>query len=264
MTRMTWDGFGTHTFEAGVDRGVLFTPAGEKSLGVPWSGLIAISDDTEESSSPFFLDGKKYLDVNVAGDFRGSLRSFGYPDEFEPFSGLGAVGGGLFADDQPPKQFHLSYRTKLGNDAGGINLGYKVHIIWNLVATPQAIMHQSIGDTPNLVEFAWDLVATPTYMFGFAPTAHLTLDSTKLDPTLLTFFENALYGTAGTASSIPSLQDFITRAGLGVVVDNGDGTWTATVPDSQVNMISGTQFEITTPYSIDVNDDVQLFETTDF
>jgi len=45
MTRLAWDTTGDRTFEAGVDRGVLFIPdeTGAYTFGVAWNGLTSVT-----------------------------------------------------------------------------------------------------------------------------------------------------------------------------------------------------------------------------
>lgn len=244
MTRITWDETSERRFEVGVDRGVLYEGPGSNQQGFAWPGLRSVDELTEEGSTPYFIDGVKYLDIETLGDFQATIRAFTYPPVLDAYIGVSNQGNGLFIDDQTPQPFHFSYRTRVGNDVDGVEHGYKIHIIWNALLVPQAVVHNTLGADPELVEFAWDLVATPTPVTGFKPTAHLVLDSTQLDPALLSVFENALYGTEVSEAYLPSLEEFATAAGIGFVVYNGDDTWTITAPDANITMISATQFEI--------------------
>lgn len=238
MTRLQWDNVGERFFEVGVDRCVLYIPEGEYGVGYPWSGVTAITESADEASTPYFLDGVKYMDVETFGEFKGMLKAFTYPDQFEQFVGIAEEAGLLF-DDQPHKVFHLSYRTKIGNDVDGVNHGYKIHILWNVTAVPDTVNHQTINDTTEPVEFSWSLLAQPQPLVGARPTAHVILDSTELAPGLLSYFEDMLYGTETDNAFVRSLQDLIDMLTL-TIVDNGDGTWTiTTTSDDDVTLVDG-------------------------
>lgn len=244
MTALEWDNVGERFFETGVDRCVLYIPNGENSPGVAWSGVTGIEESPGGSSTPYFLDGVKYLDAEVFGQFSGSIRAFTYPDEFEQFIGIDTDGGGLLFDDQPHKYFHLSYRTKIGNDVDGVDHGYKIHILWNVLATPDAVTHETLGASTEPVEFSWSIVAQPPLLVGARPTAHLILDSTDLPAGFLSQIEDMLYGTSTTDAYLTSLQDLLDQLALSIV-DNGDGTWTIiTLSDDDITWVSPTQFEI--------------------
>ena len=79
MTRLQWDNVGERFFEVGVDRCVLYIPEGEYGVGYPWSGVTAITESADEASTPYFLDGVKYMDVETFGEFKGMLKAFTYP-----------------------------------------------------------------------------------------------------------------------------------------------------------------------------------------
>ena len=241
MTRITWDDIGERRFEVGLDRGVLYT--GDPALGAAWSGLIAVEDNTQDGSEPYFIDGVKYLDVEAIGDYQATIRAFTYPSTLDAYTGVISRGNGLYADDQPCQPVGLSYRTKLGNDVDGQEVGYKLHLIWNALLIPQTTTHNTLGADVEVVEFAWDVVATPENAGGFKPTAHLVLDSTEFDPDILAIFEDTLYGTEFSIGYLPSLEEFATLVAIGFVIDNADGTWTIIAPDENITE-SGGEFEI--------------------
>src|SRR4051812_2134295 len=103
MTKLLWDKVGERLYEAGVDRGVLYLADGS---GVVWNGLVSIEEDMgEDSSEPRYLDGVKYTDSPLIGDYSATLNAFTYPDEFSDFEGLVDLGNGLLVDDQTPMPF---------------------------------------------------------------------------------------------------------------------------------------------------------------
>lgn len=243
MTRMTWDNVGERFFETGIDRGVLYIPNVDDSVGVAWSGITGMDESVGETNTPYFIDGVKYIDSVGGAHFKGTLKALTYPDEFEQFIGYGAESG-LIIDDQPSKPFHLSYRTKIGNDVDGEDHGYQIHIFWNLLATPSNVTHETISDTLEPVEFSWEVVAQQDALVGYKPTAHLILDSTELAPGLLSYFEDMLYGTSTTDPYLRGLQDLLDFLALSII-DNGDGTWTiTTLSDDDITLTDDGEFTI--------------------
>jgi len=191
MAKMVWDQLGGRFYEAGVDHGVLYLT---DNSGVPWNGLTAVDEKLSDDSKPYYLDGVKYLDAEILGDFSVTLKAVMYPDEFEQFDGVGVFGNGLYVHDQRSKCFGLSYRTRIGNDVTGVDLGYKIHILYNLTAVSDTKGHASHSATPALSTFSWTLIGKPESTPGYRPTMYVVLDSTEMHPALLAKLEAVLYG----------------------------------------------------------------------
>lgn len=246
MTALAWDKTGERIYQIGIDRGVLYLHDGTVA---PWNGLIGI----EESSSPelkaFYLDGVKYLQNLTPGEFLGKLKAYTYPDEFDRVNGIANPAPGLSYYEQPSESFDLSYRTRVGNDLQGIEHGYKIHILYNLFAVPESSGFETLQDSAvQPVEFGWSLTGTPPKLDGFRPTVHISMDSTKTPPEIWKMLEDTLYGTATTEPSLPPIHDVAEIFGyLGslIIIDNGDGTWTAVdESDGYITMIDPTHFQI--------------------
>lgn len=245
MTVLTWDSPGERFFQAGVDRGVLYIPGGD---AVAWSGLTAVDETVDDGSAPYHVDGVKYLDRELLGDFSATIKAFTYPDEFEPFNGMGDMGNGLLAGDQKPKSFSMCYRTRVGNDTEGTDHGYLIHILYNCIALPNAKSFATLDDNVTPVEFVWDIKAVPASAEGYRPTAHLIFNSNELYPPVLATLEDVLYGTDDDDAFLPPLESIISVAialGMITITDNGDGTWTADGPSDFITMLDATSFQIT-------------------
>lgn len=246
MTVLAWDQTGERVYQTGIDHGVLYLQDGTV---VPWNGLIDIEESTNPELKSFYLEGIKFLDTLIPGDFLGKLKAFTYPDEFDSVNGIGSVAPGMNIYDQPSKSFNLSYRTKIGNDLVGPEFGYKIHILYNILANPDAYSFETANDSGvQPIQFGWSLTGTPPKMKKFRPTVHISIDSRETPPDILQLLEAQLYGTATTNPSLPSIQDvaeFFGYLGALLIVDHGDGTWSAIdESDAYVSMINSTTFQI--------------------
>lgn len=242
MTRLAWDKSGERIYQTGVDRGVLYVPDDDNTTyrGVPWNGLTAIDQEEEGlSQTPLYFDGEIYQIARALGDFQASMKAYTYPEEFEQFEGTAQVSPGLFAYNQPVrKQFGLSYRTKIGNDIQGLDLGYKIHLCYKLSAIPDTRSFGTMDQQNSPSLFGWTIQGVPMPLSGHRPTAHLVLDTRYMDPLLVEYLERVLYGDEANDPRLPSpeeIKDLITNWSLITIIDNGDGTWTAVGPDANVH-----------------------------
>ena len=246
MTTITWDQMGTRFYENGVSRGVLY---GSDGFGVAWNGLTSVEEKNTDSIDPLYYDGFRYGDLVALGDFEGVLKAFTYPDEFLEHQGILESDSGVYMTSQPKTRFGLSWRTEINNDLGQ-SIGYKIHILYNLLAIPADKEYQTLSLDNEPIEFEWDLSAIPEEVDGFRPTAYLVIDSRKLDPFLLEDIEGLLYGTETDPPQLPNLNGliiFINAWGRFIVTNNGDGSWSATSPlEGVIEMISPEIFAITT------------------
>lgn len=246
MTALVWDQAGDRRYETGSDRGVLYVPGGD---AVPWNGLVSVQEKPEGGTiTSYHFDGQKYLDVVSNQDYRATLEAFTYPDEFEQFDGAIAIEEGVYATYQPRSTFGLSYRTKVGNDLNG-DLGYKLHLVYNAIASPSPKQFVTMAQAIRPVNFMWDIVAVPEVVPGHKPTAHLVIDTSKItDPNIIAEIEIMLYGSPLTAAYLPTpteIVDLLSSWPGITITDNGDGTWTATGPSALITMLDLTEFQIT-------------------
>lgn len=213
MSRIEWNKAGERLFEAGVDRTVLFPPAG---YAVPWNGVVSVNENTSGGDlESLYFDGIKYLDVIAGEDFQASLEAYSAPAEFNACDGVKLLSPGLFATQQPRKTFGLSYRTLLGNDLKGTAYGYKLHIVYNCTAAPAPRNAKTLSDKPAPETRNWDIFTVPPPASTFRPTAHLVVDSTLVDPYLMENLETLLYGRDATAElpavvgHLPTVQEIV-------------------------------------------------------
>lgn len=244
MSRLTWDAEGQRGYQLGISHGVLYLKDGRVAV---WNGLTQIEESSDAERTSYYLDGVKYLENLAPGDFSAKLKALTYPDEFDEVTGIAQAASGLSYYEQPPQSFNLSYQTRIGNDQSQ-NVGYKIHLLYNLLASPDEIAFASSSDEIAPVEFGWTLSGTPPRISGFRPTVHVAIDSTKTDSGVVEVIENILYGTETTSPrflSIGELRSLFDTVGVLTIIDNGDGTWTAIdVSDVYITMDSPTQFTI--------------------
>jgi hypothetical protein len=102
------------------------------------------------------------------------------------------------------------YRTRKGNDALGIDYGYKLHLLYGALAAPSEKAYGTINDTPDALTFSWGFSTTAVPVTGAKPTSLITIDSTKVQAGALATLEAALYGDADTGASLPLPDEVVT------------------------------------------------------
>lgn len=202
---LSWDILDERIYETGLDHGVLYL---SNNRGVAWNGLTAIEESlSDESSEPLYLDGVKYLDVVVMGDYSATLSAILYPDEFLEYEGYGTIGSGIYADDQVVKMFGLSYRTLIGSAVEEAGEHYKLHLVYNLTASPENVGNQTSMPGESPVEFGWQISGVPMVLTGYRPTAHIILDSRYIHDLALREIEDILYGSSMSDARLPSIEE---------------------------------------------------------
>lgn len=242
--RISWDETLDKVYESGLDRGVFYD---QNRRGVPWNGLVSVNESKKASVSSVYFDGDKVNDAYASGASSATLKAYTYPDEFLPYNGVLESGDtGLFLFDQPPAgRFHLSYRTTKTRGDG--SNGYLIHIWYNLTAVMKDVDRSTLTSSGDAIAFEWEISSIPMRSGSFAPTGHVVLDSTKMNPYLLDDLENFLYGSDTdecVLPDLPTLNAYINRWRRMIITDNGDGTWTADAHFDTDIVITGDTFTI--------------------
>lgn len=244
MTPLVWDEVGERIYQTGVDRGVLYLHDGRVAV---WNGLTSVEETASSELKSYHLDGVKYLEVLSPGDFLAKLKAITYPEEFDSVNGIVDVSPGLSYYDQPAKSFDLSYRTTIGNDLDS-DAGYKIHILYNILANPSSVTFNTLKDTVEPVEFEWSLSGTPEKVSRQRPTAHISIDSRETPSDILKILEATLYGTETSAPGLPSIleiSEIFGYRGALIIIDHGDGAWSAVdESDTFITILDGTTFQI--------------------
>ena len=218
MAKLVWDESGKRVYETGVRNGVLYVQGAEGAYGkgVAWNGLTAVTESPSGAEpTALYADDIKYLELFSAEEFGATIEAYTYPEEFEACDGSASLGKGVSIGQQDRKAFGLCYRTVVGNDVQGNNLGYKLHLIYGAKAKPSEKAYQTVNDSPEAITFSWEVSTTPVNVTGFKPTASITIDSTKIDSAKLKAIEDKLYGTVSEEAKLPlpdEIKQIITGA----------------------------------------------------
>lgn len=212
MAKLVWDQIGEHLYETGTDHGVLYPIQDDKtySKGVAWNGLTGVTlSPSGADETKLFADNIKYLSIRAAEEFGATITAYTYPDEWEACDGSATIATGVVAGQQARKTFGFSYRTLIGNDTEGTDHGYKIHLIYGATASPSERAYSTVNDSPEAIEFSWEVSTVPVEVPGFKPTAHLEIDSTKAPAAKMAALEEILYGGASTEARLPLPQEVI-------------------------------------------------------
>ena len=202
MAKLKWDETGKRLYETGTKMGVLYpqNEDGSYPKGVAWNGLMSVTESPSGAeASALYADDAKYLELYSNEEFGFTIGAYTYPDEFAECDGSAEVAKGVNIGQQPRKAFGLSYRTIIGNDTKGSDYGYKLHLVYGAKASPSERSYASVNDSPEALELSWECTTTPVAVTGHKPSAHIEIDSTKIDEGKLTKIEDILYGKDGGA-----------------------------------------------------------------
>jgi len=201
MTKLVWGEENQRKYEAGVDQGVFYPSNGP---GVVWNGLVSVDETIVGGEvNSYYYDGIKYVDLASTKNFQAEVSAFSAPAEFAPCVGERSVVPGFVLTRQPRDRFGLSYKTDLGGR------GYRLHVVYNALASPSGRTHTSLTDTPSVEALTWTIDAIPPRSETFRPSAHFSFDSTKTDPEILEILEVFLYGSSTTSPRLPSLDELL-------------------------------------------------------
>lgn len=220
MAELTWDGSGEKVYETGVDHGVLYIPdnTGAYVNGYAWNGLTAVTESPSGAeSTKQYADNIVYANLTSAEEYGGTIEAFTYPDEFAQCDGTATPSPGVYVGQQSRKTFGGAYRTLIGNDLEDTDFGYKLNLYWGAKATPSEKAHNTVNESPEAITFSWEFTTTPVAIPGinpetgkaYKPSASMTIDSTKVNPTNLAALETILYGSVGVDPRLPLPEEVI-------------------------------------------------------
>lgn len=237
MTRLTWGELDKRSFEYGVDRGVFYIKNG---AGFAWQGLVSVQDMTADASQTLiYIDGFGHENQLLMGNFAATIQAMTYPDEFEPYDGYDGINSA-----QGRRAFDFSFRTM--QDGGH----YKIHLVYNALATPSEKNRSTINERIEVSLFAWDLSTRPELIPNARASSHFVIDTKYVNDGVLSAIETRLYGTDESAPDMPTvieLLDIFEEFALFKVTNHGDGTATIEGPDSAVYEVNPSLWMIDWP-----------------
>lgn len=228
MARLIWDAVGTRRYNTGVDRGVLWVGSYDSTTGTTsWGQGVAFQGLRNVDANPdgadeqaFYADNIKYLSLRGVENFGGSIGCYYTPEEFDECDGTASLIKGVKIGQQVRKAFCFAYRTLVGNDTQGTDLGYEIHIVYNATVSPSSRSNSTVNESPEPLELSYDFTTNPINVEGtnFRPISHIVVSS----PSLLTFsasaeqgiyeqhfttFEDTIYGTNADSTVDPAIPD---------------------------------------------------------
>ena len=218
MSKLIWDKTGERLYETGVQKGVLYTKSEDTWTGVAWNGLTAVTESPSGAeATPLYADDIKYLNLMSAEEFGGTIEAYMYPDAFKPCVGEIEAVPGMTIGQQARQTFGFCYRTAVGNDELGTEYGYKLHIIYNALASVAERAYATINDSPEAIIFSWEFSTTPVEVTidgkTVKPTSIVTIDSRKVNADKLTALEEMLYGSESKEATLPMPNEIIALLG---------------------------------------------------
>lgn len=244
MTRLIWDVANDRPYEFGVDRGV-FYPKGEG--GYPWSGLVSVKESTiDTGQSIIFIDGVGNQNNLLLGNFAATVEAITYPREFEAYDGFDGLRMG-----QRRAVFDFCYRTMQENGH------YKIHLVYNALATPTQANRSTLNNAPDISLFSWGFTTRPENVPDARASSHFVIDTKYVNPGVLAVIEDFLYGTVEGLPSMPSILDLLAifeEFAVFRVTNHGDGTATVSGPDDAVHEVSPSLWELNWPSVIQLDE----------
>lgn len=256
MTALTWDGSGEKVFETGVDHGVLYIPdnVGAYSNGYAWNGLTAVTESPSGAeATKTYADNIVYATLTSVEEYGGTIEAYTYPDEFAQCDGTATPSPGVYVGQQSRKTFGGAYRTLVGNDLEDTDFGYKLNLFWGAKATPSEKAHNTVNESPEAITFSWEFTTTPVAVPGtnpetgkaYKPSASMTIDSTKVNPTNLAALELILYGQTGVDPRLPLPAEVIALfAGSVTTVTTVAPTYNASTDTITIPTVTGVIYMI--------------------
>lgn len=250
MASLVWNA-DERPYFSGVDHGVLYLPG---LPGLAWNGLVSVDEKTDDVVDlDRYIDGVRYHLPQSNEEFGCKVSAYTYPDEFLPYSGYDDIYDGQVND----AVFGFSYKTQSGDKD-------YIHIVYNATAVPSDTDRTTQNESTEPLLFVWDISTIPSAFNGITPTSHFIIDPSIMRSAALDALLGTLYGTATTDPQLPNIQglfDVFYDNAIFLVVDNGNGTWTATGPDSAITMTDTTTFSITWPTAVYISSDTYELST---
>lgn len=266
---LNWDQDGERFYETGVERAVIYpmNSDGTYEDGVAWNGLTSFEESPSGAeANPLYADDMKYLNLMSKEQYAFTIGAYTYPDAFAKCDGsafldekmAGTLGPALKIGQQKRQKFGFCVTTKRGNDIEQSDYGYIIHLIYNCNASPSSRSHATENESPEAIEFSWEVNTSEVRVSGGKSTCNLDIDVTKLTKGQRILLETTLFGDGTkpgkflTPDAVVALlydAPSVTVAPATLSLEYGEGATTttgqltaATVPaDAEVTWSSDTE-----------------------
>lgn len=214
MSVLVWDKSEERKFEMGVSKGVLYVKKTDSTdtyeSGVAWNGLTGVTESPSGADvTDLWADNIKYASLRAAETFGATIEAYMCPDEFAECDGSVEASEGVYIGQQNRKAFGFCYCTNVGIGENS-EAGYKINLVYNATVSPSEKGYETVNDSPDALTMSWEVSTTAVNVTGHKPTAHITIDSTKVkDKTKLKKLEDKLYGTAEAEPTLPSPDEVL-------------------------------------------------------
>lgn len=202
---VVWHAPGKREYFLGIDRGMLYL--GELP-GVPWNGLVSVEEKPIEGGIvPFYIDGIRRRNDQIAEEFGATITAFSAPPEFSVCEGEVALAPGLYLGQQQRQPFGFSYRSFQGNDVGGALATYDLNIVYNALAEPTSRKYVTYSNNASPDTKSWTIQTLPVDVSGHSPAARIRLRNTDIPADRLDEIQRILYGYEGVPPRIPTIVE---------------------------------------------------------
>lgn len=202
---LNWDQDGERFYETGVERAVIYpmNSDGTYEDGVAWNGLTSFEESPSGAeANPLYADDMKYLNLMSKEQYAFTIGAYTYPDAFAKCDGsafldetmAGTLGPALKIGQQKRQKFGFCVTTKRGNDIEQSDYGYIIHLIYNCNASPSSRSHATENESPEAIEFSWEVNTSEIRVSGGKSTCNLDIDVTKLTDGQRNLLETTLFG----------------------------------------------------------------------
>lgn len=192
-------------FFAGVDRGMLYREYGP---GVSWTGLVSVTESPANGKiTPFYLDGVRRRNDQIADDFTANISAYAYPPEFSECVGEAEIAPGLYLGEQIREPFGFSYRNFIGDAVSDLGTNYEIHVVYNALAESSGRTHNTLSNSPDPGTYSWDISTVPEDFDQRQPSAHIKISSLATRKDRFSEIEYILYGTDTVEPRLPSISE---------------------------------------------------------
>lgn len=225
MAKLEW---GRESVASGVQDGFIFVTPNE---AYAWNGLIKVTKIPDLEATPYYSSGYKSYDYATLEDISLTVESFTYPEVL----------------DQEKKISAFGFRSKIDDKHVEVNIYYNVLFLISEVS------YETVNDSMDIINFSHTGTTVPVYLKRYAPTSHLKFVYSLEDSWFFQFLQDYIFGNDSSDPKLPTIPELIewfTEQASNytlLIVDYGNGIWSAIGPDNMVYMTSDTEFEIDSP-----------------